>query len=271
MVSNPFVLLGVNLAVALTVMVVLWTFTARRGDATSVDVAWAYNLGVLAVLDAVLADGWIGHRLLVAAIVVTWSARLGTHLLVGRVLHSDGEDGRYATLRERWGDAADRKFLVFYAAQAGFDLVFSIAFVLAMLNGDERLTEVAVVGAVVAAASVVGEGIADRQLARWKADPSNRGITCRAGLWGWSRHPNYFFESTTWIGVALIALAAPWGWLAFVTPAFLLVLLFTVTGIPATEAQSLKSRPEDYRRYQEETSMFVPLPPRRGRRAHGAA
>jgi len=271
MISNPFALLGLNLAVALSVMLVLWTFTARRGDATAVDVAWAYNLGLLVVLDAVLADGWIGHRVLVAVIVVAWSVRLGTHLLVGRVLHGDGEDGRYATLRERWGDAADRKFLVFFAAQAGFDLVFSVAFVPTVLNGDDRFGVVAIVGAVLAAASILGEATADRQLARWKADPANRGVTCRAGLWGWSRHPNYFFETTTWIGVALIALAAPWGWVAFVTPTFLLVLLFTVTGIPATEAQSLKSRPEDYRRYQEETSMFIPMPPRRRRRVTGAA
>jgi len=36
MISNPFALLGLNLAVALSVMLVLWTFTARRGDATAV-------------------------------------------------------------------------------------------------------------------------------------------------------------------------------------------------------------------------------------------
>ena len=46
-------------------------------------------------------------------------------------------------------------------------------------------------------------------------------------------------------------------------PVFLLVLLFRVTGIPETEAQAVRGRGDDYRRYQEEVSVFVPLPPKR--------
>jgi steroid 5-alpha reductase family enzyme len=78
-----------------------------------------------------------------------------------------------------------------------------------------------------------------------------------------SRHPNYFFEWLIWIAVALIALPAPYGWLGIVAPALMLLFLFRVTGIPATEAQALRSRGEDYRRYQHETSVFVPWFPRR--------
>ena len=63
----------------------------------------------------------------------------------------------------------------------------------------------------------------------------------------------------------VVALAAPWGWMAFVTPSFLLVLLFTVTGIPATEAQALRSKGDAYRAYQARVSAFVPRPPRAAR------
>ena len=42
----------------------------------------------------------------------------------------------------------------------------------------------------------------------------------------------------------------------------MLFLLFRVTGIPYTEKRALASRGEDYRRYQEETSVFLPLPPK---------
>ena len=52
------------------------------------------------------------------------------------------------------------------------------------------------------------------------------------------------------------------GWIAWIVPAGLLFLLFRVTGIPATEAQALRSR-ADYAEYQRTTSVFVPLPPRR--------
>ncbi len=44
----------------------------------------------------------------------------------------------------------------------------------------------------------------------------------------------------------------------------MLAFLYRVSGIPWTEAQSLRSRGEDYRRYQREVSAFFPWPPRRG-------
>ncbi len=116
-------------------------------------------------------------------------------------------------------------------------------------------------GAAVWAIGNAGAITADRQLARWRSNPENHGRTARTGLWAWSRHPNYFFESVTWCGVALVATAAPWGWVSWIVPAVLLFLLFRVTGIPATEAQALGNR-ADYADYQRTTSVFVPLPPR---------
>ena len=108
----------------------------------------------------------------------------------------------------------------------------------------------------------LGESIADQQLQRWKRDPANRGRTCRRGLWAWSRHPNYFFEWMIWCGFACLALAASGGWLGWIAPALLLFSILKVTGIPPTEAQAVRSRGEDYRRYQREVSAFFPLPPR---------
>ncbi len=39
------------------------------------------------------------------------------------------------------------------------------------------------------------------------------------------------------------------------------VFLYRFTGIPYTEQQALRSRGEDYARYQRSTSAFFPLPP----------
>ena len=50
--------------------------------------------------------------------------------------------------------------------------------------------------------------------------------------------------------------------LALACPAAMLYLLLQVTGIPATEAQAVLSRGDDYRNYQATTSMFVPWFPR---------
>lgn len=116
-------------------------------------------------------------------------------------------------------------------------------------------------GAVVWATGNAGAVTADRQLARWRSDPANRGRTARTGPWAWSRHPDYFLECITWSGVALAATAAPWGWAAWAVPVVLLFLLVRVTGIPATEAQALRTRADDAD-YRRTTSVFVPLPPR---------
>jgi steroid 5-alpha reductase family enzyme len=112
------------------------------------------------------------------------------------------------------------------------------------------------------AVGLPGEAVADAQLARCKRDPSRRGRTCREGLWRYSRHPNYFFEWVIWVGFFVVALGSPWGWTTVIAPALMLHLLLHVTGIPAAEAASLRSRGDEFRHYQQTTSAFVPWPPR---------
>jgi steroid 5-alpha reductase family enzyme len=107
------------------------------------------------------------------------------------------------------------------------------------------------------------EAVADRQLAAFRRDPRNRGAVMDRGLWRFSRHPNYFFQTLTWVAYALIAVAAPYGWLAFLAPAIILYLVLFVTGVPPAEESSLRSRGDAYRRYQARTSAFVPWPPKR--------
>lgn len=263
MVSSTWLLLALGALGASTLMGALWALAVRIGDASHVDVGWAYGIGGVALLYAILADGSTAHRLLVAVLAGIWSVRLGTYLLLNRIIGKP-EDGRYQELRRRWTPHADRAFFLFFQAQAGFIAVFSLPF-LFVASDEGDLSWIEWAGAAVALASVALVSLADRQLAAWRGNADNRGVTCRAGLWGWSRHPNYFFEWLHWVAWAAIALSAPHGWLAIVVPVFLLILLFKVTGIPETEAQSLRSRGEDYRRYQREVSVFVPLPP--GKRA----
>lgn len=254
---SAWALLGVGAAVACALQLALWLLQVRTHDASHVDVGWAYGIGLLAVLYAVLGGGAVEHRVLQAVLVAVWSLRLGTYLL----LRLGGkEDRRYAEMRERYGAHANRNFFVFFQAQAAFVVAFSIPSLLAAFNGSSGIAPLEWAGAGVWAAGVAGEAIADRQLTRWKR--ARPGVTARGGLWRYSRHPNYFFEWVVWIGMALVAAAAPWGWLAFLTPAFLLVLILFVTGIPPSERQALRSRGDDYRAYQRETSAFVPWFPK---------
>ena len=254
---NPGYLIPASLSLVV-VFAVLWGIQVRTKDASHVDVGWAAGLGFLGVVIALSASGLPARRALVGLMALVWSVRLALHLYFDRV-KGKPEDGRYAALRASWGPRADRNFFFFFQAQAVLDVVLASSFLAAARRaGPLGLLDWIAVSAW--AVSIAGEAAADRQLAAFRADPANKGKVCRAGLWNWSRHPNYFFEWMIWLSYAAMAHGAP---LAWISPALMLFFLLRVTGIPATEAQALKSRGDAYRRYQDEVSMFIPWPPRR--------
>jgi steroid 5-alpha reductase family enzyme len=245
-------------AVAAVLMLALWARQLRTRDATSVDVAWTLLVVGLTVTYAIATDGDPSRRALVAGLVAAWGLRLALHLVRDRLLRARGEDGRYRALREEWGPHAPRNFLFLHLAQVVFALLFSLPVLAAMRGGP--LDGWALGGVLVWLMAVAGEGLADRQLADFRADPQNRGEVCRTGLWRYSRHPNYFFEWLQWWTYVLVGHATP---LTLLGPAVMLVFLFRLTGIPYTERQALRSRGDKYRAYQRTTNSFFPWPPRR--------
>ena len=251
------------LAALIGMMAGLWLLQRRTGNAGIVDVGWALGLGLSAIFYAFVCAGDSRRRILVGVMGGGWGLRLAGHLLLDRVL-GHPEEGRYVKLRQDWGPAAQRNLFVFFQAQALVAALLSFPFLLAAQDSNTAGRWADLAAPALWLLALAGESLADRQLAAFKANPGNRGKTCRAGLWRYSRHPNYFFEWLLWCAFALLALPAPLGWTALLAPAFMLYLVLMVTGIPPTEAQAVRSRGEDYRRYQRETSAFVPWFPRRG-------
>lgn len=246
-------------AVALVLMLALWAWHLRLRNAAVVDVGWTVAIGAQALVAALMGPGDVTRRAIVGVVGALWSLRLASHLAV-RVA-SEPEDARYVEMRERWGGNLRLKFLAFFLFQGVLATVLSGPFFVAATDPSPVLHPFLFAGIALALLAVIGEGTADAQLRRFKADPANRGHVCRAGLWGWSRHPNYFFDWLVWCAFVLLALGSPWGWVTVVSPALMLYFLLRVTGIPATEAHALRSRGEAYVRYQREVSAFVPLPP----------
>jgi steroid 5-alpha reductase family enzyme len=242
-------------------MALLWIVERVRSDATHVDVAWSFAIGLLAVFYGFTTAAPMQTRVLVTGMAAIWSLRLGSYLLFTRVLGQKAEDGRYRELRARWGSRAPVYFFVFFQAQALLAWVFSLP-MLAALRNPTPVPVLEVFALVVWATAVGGESLADHQLARFRRRPESKGHTCREGLWRYSRHPNYFFEWLGWWAYVALAIGSSWFWVALVGPMLLGFLLFRVTGIPATEAQALRTRGDEYRRYQASTSVFVPWFPK---------
>lgn len=250
-------MLGAGLALVFGVMAILWLVHLRTRNAGIVDFGWALNLGLLALLYFFMSEGEALRKYLITAMACIWSFRLAFYLLFTRYLGQE-EEGRYRELRRKWKTNLNLKFFIFFQAQALLDLVLSAPFLLACLNANPGLAFWEWIGFGLWLMAFLGETLADWQLHKFKSDPRNRGKTCRAGLWNYSRHPNYFFESLLWVAYFVFAAASPYGWISVYCPVLMLLAIFKVTGIPATEAQALRSKGEDYRDYQRTTSMFVP-------------
>ncbi len=258
--------LGEAWALAAAGQLVLWLVQQRTRNAGIVDVGWAFAFACVVALFAATASAPASSWWPIAVVVSVWSLRLGSYL-VARGAARSPEEGRYKDLRARWAPHASAKFFVFFQAQAALVGVLSLAFVVpfcAIPRAGTLWLALRVLGCAVSACAVLGESLADAQLARWKRDPAHRGQVCDVGLWSWSRHPNYFFEWCVWLGYAVHGLAfAPWGLVALVPQAIILGSIFGVTGIPPTENQALRSKGEAYAAYQRRVSKFILWPPKR--------
>lgn len=232
-----------------------WLWQRRHRNAGIVDVIWAAGLGMAACLMALTGSGAWLPRGAMALMGTAWSLRLAIHL--ARRVRSEQEDGRYRELRAHW-HGSQAKFLCFFLAQALLVVLFALPFMAVAANPSNAVWPWLVLACVVWLGSVLGESIADRQLAAFRADPANRGKTCEQGLWHYSRHPNYFFEWLHWFAYVALAVGSPIAWLAWSGPLLMYVFLRWISGVPFTEAQALRTRGEAYRDYQRRTSMFIP-------------
>lgn len=247
------------LIVAVIAQVFAWLWQRRTGNATLVDAVWAFGVGVSAMLLALLGQGANLPRLLLATLAGIWGLRLGLHLL-RRALH-ESEDGRYAHLRAHWGND-QRKWFGFFMVQALLIALFALPFVPVAANPEGIFGISDFFAIAIWLIAIAGEWQADAQLARFRANPEHRGQVFRSGWWRYSRHPNYFFEWLHWFAYPLLAWGAPHWWLAWLGPVVMYVFLRWLSGIPWTEAQSLRSRGEAYREYQRTTSILIPWFPR---------
>jgi steroid 5-alpha reductase family enzyme len=260
--------IGLSLSV---LMAIAWMVQQRTGNSGWVDTVWTFSVGLVGAGSAlwpIAGAAPDARQWLVAALVVIWSLRLGLHI----ASRSSGiaDDPRYAAFAKEWGLDAPRKMFIFLQNQAWGSIPLGFAIFVAARFPDSQLRLQDYLGVLILLAGIAGEGLADAQLKRFRHDPANKGRVCDAGLWRWSRHPNYFFEWFGWLAYPVIAISVdaplfyPWGIVTLLAPIFMYWILVHVTGIPPLEEQMLRSRGDRYRDYQSRTSRFFPLPPQNG-------
>jgi steroid 5-alpha reductase family enzyme len=243
-------------------LLTLWVVQRVYQNAVIADLGFCFGFGVIVLGYAVVVEGDPVRRWLVGSMGAVYAFRLGLHLFLNRI-YKKTEDSRYQWLRSQWGNRGQFYFFLYFQGQAMAIAVFSLPLLVLMLNPASAIGLWEMVGILLWLIAVGGEALADSQLARFRAQSMNRGRTCREGLWRYSRHPNYFFESLHWCSYVVMSIGVPYGWLTLIGPVLMIWGLWKVTGIPFSEAQALASRGEDYQEYQRTTSAFIPWFPKK--------
>ena len=242
-------------------MLVTWLVSLRLRNASIVDVVWGPGFAAVALQTALLSDGAPARRWLVAALALAWGLRLGLYLFWRN--HGKPEDFRYQAMRRYWGPRFPWVSLATVFALQGA-LMFAISLPLQVAARAPEPAGLGALDALGGALWLVGmffECVGDFQLARFRADPANRGRVLDRGLWRYTRHPNYFGDFLVWWGFFALAAGTPGGLYTVVSPILMTILLRRVSGVTLLERGLAKRKP-DYAAYVSRTAPFFPRRPR---------
>ena len=269
--SNLVRVVGASAAVVTALQSATAVTALRAGRRDYADGVWGPGLAGVALTSALVGTGDARRRWVLAGVTTAWAVRLET-LMLGRLRGSDEEDERYTEFLE--GDSTPTVVAKVFGTQAIAQLLVSAPLQVAAASTLPRSARrwLFPAGVVVMVAGAITEAVADRQkstfMDRKKAakEQSDDGEAPEdlqvldSGLWGWSRHPNYFGDSVVWDGAWVAAAASAPGALAFPAPIAMSYFLIHATGAKRTEDR-MGERPA-YQAYQRRVAFFFPRPPR---------
>jgi steroid 5-alpha reductase family enzyme len=242
--------------VVLLVMFLSWISYLIRRNAGVFDVAYAFSFFVMGVICFTLGQGYFLRKLFIFFLVSIWSLRLTGYLFLRYARKS--QEGRFQAIRAHYKAVSDVQFGLLFLAQGVLVVLLSIPFMLISINPTPHISVLEWCAMLLWIVALCGEIVADKELFQFKHDPKRVNQVCTEGLWRYSRHPNYFFEWLLWVAYFLLALSAPFGLLAIISPILMYYLLVHVTGVQVAEEQALITKGEAYRKYMNTTSRFFP-------------
>ncbi len=221
-------------------------------------VAYLSVLATASYLTMISSNNNLQLRSIIAIILVLiWALRLGIFLFV-RVLKA-GEDRRFREVKQNFS-----KFLVWWSVSALW-VFLTAANALTMIINNVSFNDdfYFYFGLSLWLIGFSFEAIADEQKRRFKSDKKNKDAFISTGLWGLSRHPNYFGEILLWVGMAVIALPTLIGWqyVTLISPIFIYFLLTRVSGVNLLEdrANQKWGGTEEYESYVKKTPVLIPF------------
>jgi len=254
---HPLVMIG---AADLAATLLVFLFSVVLNNSSAYDPYWSVKPVVIAVAYLFIFQiDELSTR--------QWLVLIGTTLYALRLTSNfyrdwpgfHHEDWRYVNFRKTSGKYY---WLVSFGAIHLFPTIMVYLGCLAMFplfeNTGRDLNAWDIAGTLLLFGSVIYVFIADEQLRSFRKNPVNKGKAMTAGLWKFSRHPNYLGEISTWWGLSAFAIAASCdNWWVLAGPVAITVM-FLFASIPMIEKRNLERR-EGYREYLSRTSKLIPL------------
>jgi steroid 5-alpha reductase family enzyme len=246
----------------LGIMSFLWIISIIIKNASIVDLFWGFGFVLTNVFCFISTEGFGPRKIIMLILVTVWGLRLSGYLAWRNI--GKGEDYRYRQFRSKYGEERYWwiSFFQTFLLQGVLMWLISAPLLGAQYYGPEKgLGILDYAGIALWITGFIFETGGDYQLARFKADLSNKGKVLSSGLWRYTRHPNYFGDSAIWWGYGLICLAA--GSILPVLGSILMTaLIIKVSGVALLESNLIEKKPE-YREYIESTSTFFPWFPKK--------
>lgn len=244
---------------ALSVLAVAWGWGTATRNHGVMDICYpAIPVAVAGVIVAADPRPLSGPVLLLLALLTIGSVRL----IVQTWGHNIGAERQpYAHWRSRFGQRWTWWSLFqIHLLQGVVVWLWCAPLAFALTSPEPPSWPLAAAGAGVWLAGFLLQWTADRQLARFKADPANRGRLLDTGVWSWVRHPNYLGETIMWSAWFVFALAHPWGALTVFAPLFTGWFMGYASAAPFKEMHMARTRGEDWLAYCARTPRFLPWP-----------
>lgn len=251
-----------TLPVGLMLMSAVWVVSIPARDASLVDRFWGLGFVVVAWASLLVGGSQVPATVLPAltlGLVSVWGIRLSAYITWRN--WGQGEDRRYAAMREAGGEGwAGRSLVTVFWLQAALLWILAAPLAAAILSPTPPAGWLVGAGVLAWLVGFTFEAGGDWQLARFKADPANRGRVMAEGFWRYTRHPNYFGDAMCWWGYFLLAASVGAWWTVF-SPVLMTFLLMRVSGVTLLERSLAETKP-GYRDYVARTNAFFPGPRR---------
>lgn len=261
--------LGISFGINILLFIIAYVWQTDRFT----DFSYSLSFVAIALYGFLLSDQTPWHTVFLL-LVITWALRLGGYLVYR--IHTMGRDTRFDSFRHDF-----KGFISFWIVQAvaAWLILFPVLYVFSLSStaiasflssstslvaSGYTITLLGVIGCIVWLYGLLVETIADLQKF-WHKNANKSPAWVDAGLWRYSRHPNYFGEMLCWWGVFLIAAQFSQGInviFLIIGPLTISIILLFFSGVPPLEKRydAMYGASRDYQEYKKRTSSVIVLP-----------